>query len=128
MTTAKRLNLDDIFDDDEPILTKPISIKGHDFDVLCGINQFSLSQALTGDPGATARFMTNMVAPDQRDEFAQLIGSIPNLTQDKLLELVRRMVEVASEHPTNEPSGSSMKATKRTSAPKSRARSSSARG
>lgn len=124
MTTPKRANLDLVLGDDEPIVTKPITLLGREWDVVCGLNFFTLSSIGAGDPGAVARFLTNVVVADQREAFATALATAPNLDGEKLGKIVNALVEVAAERPTAPPSSSLRPVSKRTSAPKSVARSS----
>ena len=124
MANPKRTNLDDLLGEDEPVLTKPITLFGREWDVICGLNFFTLSAIGAGEPGAGAQFLRNTVVPDQRDAFATAMSAAANLDAEKLGKIVNALVEVASERPTTQPSVSSRPASKRTSAPRSVARSS----
>lgn len=124
MANPKRINLDDLLGEDEPVLTKPITLFGREWDVICGLNFFTLSAIGAGEPGAVAQFLRNTVVPDQRDAFATAMSAAANLDAEKLGKIVNALVEVASERPTTQPSVSSRPASKRTSAPRSVARSS----
>jgi len=124
MANPKRTNLDDLLGEEEPILTKPVTLFGREWDVVCGLNFFTLSSIGAGDNGAVARFLSNVVVASQRDDFASALSAQPNMDADRLGKLVNALVEVASERPTVLPSTSSRSVSKRTSGQKSAAHSS----
>jgi hypothetical protein len=124
---TKRLDLDALLGEPEPEQTNPISLFGRDWDVVVGINSFTVSRIQANDTGAISDFLTNSVIEDQRDDFRKTLAAQKGMKPERLLKLVEVIIEAATEHPTKSPSVSSRSASKRTSAPRSAARSSSAR-
>jgi hypothetical protein len=119
----KPIDLDALLDpnDAEPAVVV-VRLFGRDWKVLSNINTFSLSAISGGDTAAISRFLRNMVVPDERDDFAAAFADQPNLDGERLGKILTVLIEAVSGNPTTAPSGSSPRATKKTSAPKSPAR------
>lgn len=113
--------------EDEPVPTTKVKLFGEEWTVPCSVNSFTLSSLQLGTPGAIAAFLVNSVIPEEQDRFANVLARQPKLDSEKLLKIVNGLIEAATEHPTESPVSSSRQATKRTSGPKSVARSSSTR-
>jgi len=126
---TKIIDLDaDLFGvDDEPTPTKQVKLFGREWTILCDLNSFSISALGSGDPSAIVNFLDGLIAEDQRVDFRLAISRVKNLTPEKLGKLINSLVEVVTERPTTPPSASLRGASKRVTAPKSRAASSSVR-
>jgi hypothetical protein len=124
MPAPKIIDLDaDLgLDGGEPLHTKKIKLLGREWTVICDLNSFAMSEIMAGDTGAISTFIRNLIAEDERDDFAKALAGQKNLSGEKLGQLLGKLIEVASGRPTELPSPSSRTATKRTSTPKSRAR------
>lgn len=126
MTNAKPIDIDAMLaegeDATEAQQTVKVMLLGREWDFQVGINTFTFSAIMAGDVGAMSQFIINVVVEDQRAEFASALHRATGMTAPKLNKLLTSIVEAVSERPTKQPSGSSRPASKRTSAPRSRAR------
>lgn len=120
------IDLDAMLGDDEdgPIHTRPATLFGREWTIVCDVNTFGLAALTTGDPAAIIDFIRSVVHPDQVDDFMAAFRSQKRLSGDRLAKIVSALVEAASERPTKQPSVSSRGASKKTSAPRSTAGSS----
>lgn len=99
----------------EKMPTKKIKMLGREWTVTCDLNSFAMSQIAGGDSGGISKFLINLVAEDEREDFADALGSAKGLDGEKLGALLSRLIEVAAERPTEQPSPSRSTARRRTS-------------
>lgn len=104
-----------IYDEAAPAHTKKVKLLGREWTVVCDVNNFSIAEMMSGDAGAVARFIVNVIHPDEADQFRQELGKVKNLSAEKLGLLLNRLIEVAGERPTESPSTSRRTAGSRTS-------------
>ncbi len=117
------IDFDTDLDLNEEVETIVIKLFGREWRLQLGLNAFNLSALTSGDASAIAGFVANAIHPDDRDEFKRAISMQANLTPEKLGLLINKLIEVMSGRPTTRPSVSRATASKRTSTPKSGARS-----
>ena len=119
MATPKVIDLDlDLNEVEVPQFTKRVKILDREWTINCDINVFAVSQIASGEAMGIARFITNMVIPEQRDDFANMLATAPGMSADRLTVLLSRLIEVAGERPTESPSPSQRTAKTRPSARK----------
>ena len=124
MTNPKIIDIDAILaeEEDEAAPTVKVKLLGREWDFQTGVNTFTFSAIMAGDVGAMSQFIVNSVVEEQRTEFGAALMKMSGMTPKKLNLLLSSIVEAVAERPTKQPSASSRPVTKRTSAPKSRAR------
>lgn len=88
----------------EPVNTLPFRLFGREWTLLCDLNTFALSDLGTGDPAAVVRYMVSFVIDDERDDFRTALSSQPNMTVERLGEILTALTEAATERPTTPPS------------------------
>jgi hypothetical protein len=107
MANPKVIDLDlDLNEVEAPTHTKQVKILGREWTITCDVNVFAVSRIASGEAMGIASFVTNMVVPEQRDEFADLLSNAPGMSADRLTILLSRLIEVAGERPTEPPSPS----------------------
>lgn len=125
MTHPKVIDLDERLNLEDPeVKTVPIKLFGREWDFIQSLNAFAFSDLLGSNPAAVARFFANAVVESQRTDFANALAGRPDLDGDKLMELLNAVLEAVTGRPTDKPASKSRPASKRTSSPKSAARSS----
>ena len=106
--TAKAINLDDMLgQQDEVLHTRDVVLFGQPWKVVCDVNSYALTAMTTGDSVAITEFLGNIVIDEQRAEFRRALSAQRGLSSERLIDLVRHLVEVVTERPTTPPSGSS---------------------
>lgn len=127
VTKPKIIDLDAEFAfDDTPAHTRTVKLFGRDWTIQCGINTFAAINFGSGDINAVTDFLRGMIAPDEWPAFAATMSQVRGLDGDKLVAIINRLTEVATDFPTTPPSGSRTTPTRRTSKPNSAAVSRSA--
>lgn len=97
---------------DEPIYIKTIKLLGDEWRVVCDLSSFSLSAVTSGEAtaGDVMRFLESMIHPDDWPRFRSIASNHPALrgeqSAERMFEMIRAIVEVASERPTMPPSTS----------------------
>lgn len=107
------------FDDDEPSETKTIRLLGRDWTVVCDLNSFTMAQIAGGETSGVAKFLVNLIAEDEQEEFGVALATAKNMNAKRLGLLLEKLIEVAGERPTESPSRSPRTAKKQTSSLKS---------
>lgn len=95
--------------------TKKIKMFGRTWTVICDLNSFAMAQIAGGDSGGISKFMLGLVDEDEKDDFAEALSSAKGLDGEKLGALLTKLIEVAGERPTEQPSPSPRTAKKQTS-------------
>lgn len=103
------------FDVDESVPTKKIRLLGKDWTIMCDLNSFAMARIASGEASGVATFITNLVVPDEREEFTAALEGAKNMTGERLGLLLQHLVEVAGERPTEQPSRSPRTAKNQTS-------------
>lgn len=127
MASPKIIDLDaELGFDDEPLFIKQVKVLGIEVRVVCDLNRFGLYN-VTGD-GATAgdlmKFLESMIHPEDWPGFASVASRSRALSGEKgdehLATLIQKLMAVAAERPTKQPSdlprGGSTRSTGRKSA------------
>jgi len=109
---------------DAPRHTARFRLFGRDWTMVCDLNAFAVSDMLTGEPAAIVRMIDSLVAEDERIDFRTAFASQPNLTAERLGQILNAMIEVAGQRPTTPSSISPRGGRSQTSRPKSAASSS----
>lgn len=124
MASPKAIDLDAQLgiDYDTPVPTKLIKMFGRQWNIKCDLNTFALSDVMSGDAGALARFIRNAVIDEEVADFAAALGKVPNLDAEMLGKILNALVETAAERPTVSPSPVRRTAGSQTSGRKSTAR------
>lgn len=99
----------------EPMPTKKVKMLGRQWTIICDLNSFSMAQIAGGEPGGISKFLTGLIAEEERDDFIDAMTNARGLDGEKLATLMTRLIEVASERPTESPSASRATARRRTS-------------
>lgn len=99
----------------EKMPTKEVKLFGRKWTINCDLNSFSMAQIAGGDASGLAKFLTNLVAEDQQEDFVKAMSEAKGLNGEKLGELLGKLIEVAAERPTVGPSPSPTTAKRRTS-------------
>lgn len=95
--------------------TKKIKMFGRTWTVICDLNSFAMAQIAGGDSGGISKFMLGLVDEDEKEDFAEALSSAKGLDGEKLGALLTKLIEVAGERPTEQPSPSPRTAKKQTS-------------
>lgn len=120
MANLKIVDIDaELGDSDEVIHTKKIRLLGREWTIQCDLNTFAMSQIAAGDASGISRFISNLVIPEERDDFIETLSSAKNLSGERLGSILQKLIEVAGERPTEPPSPSLRTAKKPTSVRKS---------
>jgi hypothetical protein len=125
MATAKKTTVDLDLDkelgiaDDGTAETKTIRLLGREWTVVCDLNSFAMAQIAAGDSAGVAGFLVNLIAEDQQEDFGLALASAKNMNADRLGTILQKLIEVAGERPTAQPSPSPRTAKNRTSSLKS---------
>lgn len=96
--------------------TTKVTLFGRQWTVRCDINAFVLSSLASGDAGAIATFLKDVVI---EEDWPATLAAQRNLDPERLGKIVAALVEAASERPTESPARSSRTAKNRTSGPRS---------
>lgn len=99
----------------EKMPTKKIRMLGREWTIICDLNSFAMSQIAGGDPGGISKFLVNLVVDEEREDFVDTLSNAKGLDGEKLGSLLSRLIEVAAERPTEQPSPSRSTAKQRTS-------------
>lgn len=113
--------------DAQDIPIKEFKAFGRKWHILCDVNSFQATRLANGDTAGFTQFLVGMVVADEQEDFTAALGSAKNLNGEKLVGFINRMVEIASDRPTEPPSSSSPSAKNRASGRKSTVGSSSGR-
>ena len=89
------------------IPTKKIKLFGREWEVVCDINDYTMTAVATGDPKAFRDLLVNAVVDDQREEMHQELMRQRGMTTERFAAIVNAVLEVAAERPTTSPSASS---------------------
>ena len=124
MATSKTIvNFDDelgISADEKPVVAKVAFILfGREWTMYADVNSFSLSNVISGDPGAVSQFITNLIVEEQRNSFVDELSKVRNLDGELLGKILGKMIEAAGNGPSKPASPSRSTASKRTSSRRS---------
>lgn len=84
-----------------------VKLFGREWRVTTEPNTYAALAGSYGDVEALVTMLTNIVHPDERQDFHKALLSFENLDADVLMEILNGLVEVAGERPTKSSSGSS---------------------
>jgi hypothetical protein len=117
MANPKIVDLDSELDsgEDEVLHTKKIKLLDKEWTIVCDLNTFAMAQIASGDAGGIATFIAGLVIEDERDEFVKTLAGARHLTGERLGAILNRLIEVAGERPTTQPSPSGRTVKKPTS-------------
>ena len=99
-------------DEDEPAF-KTVRLLGMDLKIRCDVNSYILNQALDDDPGALVDLLRSIIVNDDQVEekgritqsswvrFDEAMKNAKHMGTAKLSKIFVRLVEAASERPTN---------------------------
>lgn len=120
------VNLDKVLEavEDEPVHPVQIQLFDREWTLHGDFNLFAAGALGTGSLQAIVDFFSSVIVEEQAEEFLHVLSQQRGLNAKKIGALMTAVVEAVAERPTQPPSVSSRGASKRTSAPNSRARSS----
>jgi len=86
-----------------------VSVKlfGREWRVVTQQNVFTALAGGGGDPQAILSLISNIVHPDERDDFRMTLMKQEGMDAPILLDILNSLTEVAAERPTSSPAGSS---------------------
>lgn len=105
-----------------PRRTARIKLFGKMWDINCNVNTFNVSQIFSGDVAAVGNFFKNITIPSQQADFVAAMAEQQDLDNERLVKIINKIMEVAAERPTKQPSDFQRPVRKQASGRKSTAR------
>lgn len=117
----KKIDLDALIASDAPP-TMVQKMLGRDWHFLTGFNAFAVGSLQGAKPDDVLKVLSatfiNLVIEEERDDWAAALTSAA-LSAEKLMEILKVLLEAAAERPTESPATSSVSPVRKTSARKS---------